>query len=272
MIVKDFSTFLDDKGEVPLTERMRATIKYGSNWYTDIQSQELVIDRLQSALDDDFILLRNFHLPGLEVPIPVTLVGPSGIQVIYTSSVKGIYQAKGELWLAMGSGARRFREAKPNLINRCILLAQAVSRHLERFDYGSTSVDAVNVFTDPGIHVDTKKPATRIVMIDALDRYIAKLSTEASVLSVETVQKVVDVLVNPPAPEFGDTYDPVGGQELEAAFATTTTASGVNVTEVKIPGGGSVRFSNRQWIVLGALLLANVLVLVFLLLIVLFYV
>jgi hypothetical protein len=272
MIVKDFSTFLDENGEVPLTERMRATIKFGSNWYTDIQSQELVIDRLQSALDDDFILLRNFHLPGLEVPIPITLVGPSGIEVIYTSSVKGIYQAKGELWLAMGSGARRFREAKPNLINRCLLLAQAVSRHLERFEYGNTSVDALNVFTDPGIHVDTKKPATRIVMIDALDRYIAKLSTEASLLSVETVQNIVEVLINPPAPEFGNVYDHEDSQELSAAFATTTTSSGANVTEVRLPGGRSVRFSTQQWLILGALLLANVLVLVFLLLIVLFYV
>lgn len=271
MIIKDFSTFLDDQGDIPLTERMRSTIKYGSSWYTDIQSQELVIARLHEALDDDFVLLRNFNLPGLEVPIPITLVGPAGVQVIYTSSVKGIYQAKGESWSAMSGGARRFKESKPNLVTRCILLAQAVQRHLERYEYGHIQIDPVNMFTDPGIHVDTKSPATRIVMIDALDRYIAKLPVATSPLSVDTIQKVVDVLVNPPVPEFGSEFD-IDGGELEAAFASPSAPSGSKVTEVRIPGGYSVRFSTRQWLMLGGLLAVNFIVLFLLLLIILFYV
>ncbi|HJS30034.1 MAG TPA: hypothetical protein VJ768_10455 [Anaerolineales bacterium] len=272
MIVKDFSTFLDDKGEVSLTERMRGSIKYGSTWYADVQSQDLVISRLQSALDDDYILLRNFNLPGLEVPIPITLLGPTGLQVIYTSSIKGIYQAKGELWLAMSSGARRFRESKPNLVNRCLLLAQAVMRHLERYEFGGLNVDAVNVFTDPGIHVDTKNPATRIVMIDALDRYIASLPNAVSVLTAEKVQKITDVLVNPPTPEFGTQYEAGEDREIEEAFASPQKQAASKVTEVKIPGGKSLRFTARQWLMLGVLMFSTVCSLAFFLLVILFYV
>jgi hypothetical protein len=272
MIVKDFSTFLDEKNEVSLTERMRGTIRYGSTWYTDIQAQELVITHLQSALDDNFILLRNSTLPGLDVPIPITLIGPPGVQVIYTSSIKGIFQAKGELWLSMGSGARRFREAKPNLVNRCLLLAQAVRRHLERFEFGNVPIDAVNMFTDPGIHVDTKNPATRIVMIDALDRYAASLPKATNMLTVETVQKVVDVLVNPPLPEYGPAYGAGGDQDIQQAFASPRSRSGSGTTEVKLPGGRNVRFTNRQWVVLGGLFITNLVIITCLVLIALFYV
>jgi hypothetical protein len=272
MIVKDFSNFLDDKGEVSLTERMRGSIKYGSTWYADIQSQDMVISRLQSTLDDDYILLRNFNLPGLEVPIPITLIGPTGLQVVYTSSIKGIFQAKGELWLAMSSGARRFRESKPNLVNRCLLLAQAVLRHLERYEYGGINVDAVNVFTDPGIHVDTKNPATRIVMIDALDRYVASIPKAAAVLTVEKVQNLVDVLVNPPQPEFGSQFEPEDGLEIEEAFATPRQQAGAKVTEVRVPGGRSLRFTAKQWLMLGGLMFTTVCSLAFFLLVILFYV
>ena len=39
MIVKDYSAFVDEKGEIPLVERIRGTLKYGSSWYADIQAQ-----------------------------------------------------------------------------------------------------------------------------------------------------------------------------------------------------------------------------------------
>ena len=93
MNIIDHSSFVDDKGEITFVERIRGTLRHGSSWYADMQAQETVVSRLENALDDSFTLIRNHILPGLDIPIPLTLVGPSGVHVIYASGIKGIYQA-----------------------------------------------------------------------------------------------------------------------------------------------------------------------------------
>jgi hypothetical protein len=262
MIIKDYSSFVDEKGEIPLVERIRGTLKDGSSWSADIQGQEHVIARMQSLLDDQYILLRNLVLPGLDVPIPLILVSRAGIQVIYVSAVKGIYQAKGEMWQVMNTNSRRFRPSRPNIINRTLLLTQAVSRHLERYEFGYVPLDAVNIFTDPGVHVDTKGPATRIVMVDALDRFIANLPQTVATVSAADTNKIADLLTNPPSL--------VGAQgvssseedrRIQEAFSIPRSAPVyTDATEVNIPVLGPVRFSNRQWLLLGGLVLIDVIV------------
>jgi hypothetical protein len=263
MIVKDYSSFKDEKGEIPLVERIRGTLKDGSSWFADIQGQEHVISRMQSLLDDQFILLRNLVLPGLDVPIPLILISRAGLQVISVSAVKGIYQAKGELWQVMNTNSRRFRPSRPNIINRALLLTQAISRHLDRFDYGYVPLDAVNIFTDPGVHVDTKGPATRIVMIDALDRYIANLPQSVNTLSAADANKIVDLLTNPPSlPGARGAASSEEDRRIQEAFSIPRSGPvSSNMTEVQVPILGSLRFSNRQWLLLGGLVIIDVIVL-----------
>lgn len=257
MIVKDFSTFVDEKGEIPLVERIRGTFRFGGSWYGDIQAQETIINRLQNALNDEFILLRNLTLPGLEVPIPIVLAGPTGVQTIYGSSLKGIFQAQGEQWRVMNTNSRRFREAKPNLINRAMLLNQAISRHLEENELGNVPVEPVLIFTDPGVHVDNKGPAARIVMIDALDRYAASLASAPSVIAVEKVQSIVSLLTTPARKQVQDVEE---ARRIREAFTVRRPAAlPANVTEVNVPVVGPLRFTNRQWAVLGALFAINIL-------------
>ncbi len=263
MIVKDYSSFVDEKGEIPLVERIRGTLKDGSSWFADIQGQEHVISRMQEMLDDRFILLRNLTLPGLDVPIPFILISRAGLQIIYVSAVKGIYQAKGELWQVMNTNSRRFRPAKPNLINRALLLTQAVNRHLERYNFGHVPLDAVNIFIDPGVHVDTKSPATRIVMVDALDRFIANLPQAVETVSAADANKIVDLLTNPPS--LGGVRSGASAEEdrrIQEAFSIPRSSPVYsNATEVNIPVLGPIRFSNRQWLLLGGLVLIDVIVL-----------
>lgn len=263
MKVIDYSPFLDERGEVPLTERIRGTLRYGSSWYTDIQAQDTVIRHLQSALDDSFILLRNHTLPGLDVPIPLVLVGPVGLQVIYATGTKGIFQAKDDEWLAMAANSRQFRPTRPNLINRALLLSRALERHLRRCGFEVEDIEPVLVFTDPGVHVDTKGPAARIVMIDALDRYAANLGNAEERFTAETVDKVVGLLTNPPPlPDIAEGEEGDEDRMLQQAFGMRTYShpSG-NSTEVMVPYVGPVRFTNRQWLILGILVVVNVIVL-----------
>ena len=272
MIVKDYSAFVDEKGEIPLVERIRGTLKFGSSWYSDIQAQEMIIERLSTALNDEYIALRNLVLPGLDVPIPVVLIGPAGVKIIYVSAVKGIYQAKGEQWSVMNTNSRRFRPSRPNLITRALLLSQATLRHLERQELTNIPLDSINFFSDPGIHVDTKNPATRIVMIDALDRYIASILQSPPVITTERVQKVVDVLTRPPSPLAGTGLSSEEDLRIQEAFSVPRAGPvDSNLTEVTIPVLGAVRFTNRQWLVLLAMVMLNVLVIAAAVLVFLFY-
>ncbi len=270
MIIKDLSTFLDEKGEINLVERIRGTFRYGSIWFADMQAQELIIKRLKPALDDEFTLIRNLNLPGLDVSIPLILVGPPGVQVITASALKGIFQAKGEQWRVMNTTSRRFRLAKPNLVNRSLLLAQAVARNIKQAGFESVPVEPVVIFSDPGVHVDTKSPATRIVMSDAIDRFAASIATAPAVTPVEDLHQIVTGLVSPTRQPRST--DPEEERRIQEAFGLTRpTAAPSATTEITVPVLGSLRFTNRQWLILAAMVVVDVLVLAGLVLLTLFY-
>ncbi len=52
----------------------------------------------------------------------MVLVGPTGIQVIYASALKGVYRAKNDTWSVMDNRSHRFKPAQPNLIARTLLM------------------------------------------------------------------------------------------------------------------------------------------------------
>jgi hypothetical protein len=262
MKINEYSPYLDEKGEIPLVERIRNTVRFGSSWYADQQSQETITSRLQMALDDSFLLLRNLTLEGLDVPIPLILVGPTGVHVIYPSSLKGIYQVNADQWRVMDTGSKRFKLARPNLINRSLLLSRAVERHLERCGYKSPLIEPLIVFTDPGVHVDTKRPAVRTVMVDALDRFSSGLAQQEGVVSPENVRKVVKLLTNPPADLIAAGGRTEEDRLLQKALTSRSASTGPGgAAAIDVPFLGPISFSSRQWIVLGVLAFLNVVLL-----------
>ncbi len=262
MKINEYSPYLDEKGEISLVERIRNTVRFGSSWYTDQQAQDTITNRLQMALDDSFILLRNLTLEGLEVPIPLILVGSTGVHVIYPSSLKGIYQVNADQWRLMDAGSKRFKLARPNLINRALLLSRAVERHLERCGYQPPLVEPLIIFTDPGMHVETKRPAVRTVMVDALDRFASGLAQQEGIVSPENVRKTVKLLVNPPPDLIGAGERTEEDRLLQKALTSRSAGTGPGGTpEIEVPFLGPISFSSRQWIVLGVLAFLNVVLL-----------
>jgi hypothetical protein len=145
-------------------------------------------------------------------------------------------------------------------------------RHLERQELVNIPLDSINFFSDPGIHVDTKSPATRIVMIDALDRYVASILQSPPVITAERVQKVVDVLTRPPSPLAGSGLSSEEDLRIQEAFSVPRAGPvDSNLTEINVPVLGAVRFTNRQWLVLLLMVLVNVVVLAAVVLLFLFY-
>ena len=96
-------------------DRIKGTFQLGFTWISEMKSQEVLIAHLNRVLDKQFTLLRNVPLPDGGVTIPLILLGPHGVTVIYNSPLRGIYRAQGDSWEIMDNRMRNFKPTKPTL-------------------------------------------------------------------------------------------------------------------------------------------------------------
>jgi hypothetical protein len=163
---------------------------------TDMEAQDQVMMRLERVLGEEFTLIREIKIPGLGTPIPMALVGPPGIYVIYASSVKGSFRARGDSWLKLDNSGN-MRNAKPNLPHRTRLYAEAIHKFLIQNEATATEAEAVLMFSQPEAFVENIKAPIRMVMADGLESYAGSLRLLNPVLSSEECQDVVRLLSNP---------------------------------------------------------------------------
>ncbi|MCD6400721.1 MAG: hypothetical protein J7L73_02215, partial [Anaerolineales bacterium] len=196
MNIIDFSPYKSEDGKISLSDRIKNSLKFGFSWYAEMKAQQLVVKRLAKVLDNKFTLIQNAILPDLDIPIPIILVGPPGVTVIYTNTIKGIYQAKGEVWSVLNSRSHNFKPKKPNLLTRTKLMARAVSMYLTHLDFlkKQGQVDGVIIFSNPGADVDTLRPIIRIVLSDAIEYFASSLIQSPQKLSIEEIHKVVEYI------------------------------------------------------------------------------
>ena len=194
MRVIDKSPYRDENGSIGLNDRMRGIWKFGLAWNKETQAQDVLSDRLQVQLDNNYTLIRDVVLPGLNIPIPMVLVGPTGIRIFYTSGVKGIFHAKETSWFEMDNRSRNYRPAQPNLIKRTALMSRALLAFLTSKGYQVEKIEPVLYFSDPSVHVDAKHPVARIVLTDGADRYIENFSMDVQHLDIADVMRISDTL------------------------------------------------------------------------------
>jgi hypothetical protein len=198
-IIDQTPLFNHETGEISILDRGKALMKYGTNWIKEVEAQKQIIDVLGGVLDRNFTLLRNITPPSLEASFPLILVGPAGVFVMYVTPLTGMFRAKGDQWGTISRNA--FKNEKPNLMTRTERMARAVQVFLRRQGYAEiTSVDAILLFSDPSVHVDSIRPIIRVVMRDALERFAISLTQARVVLSTESVQDIIDRILNPPKP------------------------------------------------------------------------
>ena len=160
-----------------------------------------VLPLFEKSLDRKYTLLRNITLPGLDACIPIILVGPAGIYVCVVTDKAGMYRAKGDQWGIISGEI--FKPDKINLVTRTEQFARAVQVYLQnqgRFDI--PGVEPVLLCTNPSIHVDSIRPIVRIVLRDALERFIISISEISPVIGQDIVIKVVDFITNPVSTQF----------------------------------------------------------------------
>jgi hypothetical protein len=191
--------FNNETGEISILDRAKAMLKYGGNWIKEVEAQKQVIIVLGNALDRNYTLLRNVTPPGLEASFPLVLIGPTGVFVMYVTSLTGIFRAKGDQWGTITGNT--FKNEKPNLLTRTERMARAIQVFLQRQGYSEiTSVDAILLCSDPSFNVDSIRPIIRVIMRDALERFAISLTQARVVLSPESVQDIIGRLLNPPKP------------------------------------------------------------------------
>ncbi len=211
MKVYDKTSLQNEKGEVGILARVRGTLKYGFRWYPELEAQKLVITKLDRLLERGYVLIRNFTLPKSEIIIPLILIGPGGVQVIYVTHVKGFFEAKGNEWNTVKEG--RAQPASINLISRVLRLSRAFQVYLQRQKIDlPCPVDPVLIAANPGAHLEALRPVVRVVKSDAINAFAASVLQSSPVLRTDYIHDLADHIINPRPP---------GEKPLQAAPQST---------------------------------------------------
>lgn len=223
MRVIERSDYRDEEGAISLENRVSGTLKFGLQWYGEMQALDTATQRLSKTLGSEHVLIRSLTLPGTELIVPLTLISPQGVRVIMPTALRGIFRAKGDEWLTFDGRARRFKRTRPNLQHEVSEMAQAVHSYLRGQGFPLPEVEAVLIFTSPRTHVDTARPTTRIVLADAIDHFAANLQQFQPIMDRDDIDALVHTLTKPSVqeakaskpPEFVDAIEPGILQALE---------------------------------------------------------
>jgi hypothetical protein len=194
MKIIDTTPFKGPDGQISAVDRVRAIAKYGSSWYSDVQAQDATAALLGRQLDRTYTLLVNPLLPGTDVFMPLVLVGPAGVYLIYVTNERGVFRAKGDEWGTLSG--ERFTPAKVNLLTRTARLAQGLGKFLERQGIPLV-VEPVLLAMNPGMHIDSVRPLIRVVMSDAVERFAIGVTQASRTLTLETAAAIVDRIQKP---------------------------------------------------------------------------
>lgn len=251
------------------------SIRFGNSWREAELAKEKIIKYLQGVLNNRFFMLLEVQLEGYEEPIPVIIVGPTGIQVINISAVQGVFRGKEDSWQELDTRKNQYVPAKPNLISRTAGMARSIETYFERRGFALGTEPAL-IFTSPGIHVELESPKVRVILADSLQRFVNQLVQGELVLDSAEVQNIVDVL-NTTMREF-DGENILAIEQDEFDYKDEYGIDGVSrIPTVDVakfdkisPYIQQMPFSSRQWAALGVLVLFNVVVLAVLAAVILF--
>lgn len=181
-----------------LLERVQAWAPF---WFTEKLAHERLVARLNRDLDNRFLLLKNLPLGDSPEVTPYILIGPPGLVVLNVSTQKGIYRARDESWWELSKTSRRYQPARHNLIRQTMGLTQRFKTFLEQQSLPCPVLLPVLLFIDPGVHVETSRPAVRIVLADGIKNLIANLLQNDDVLAPNQIRVLADFLDRAARPE-----------------------------------------------------------------------
>lgn len=240
------------------------------------QSQEIensVIQALQKRLDHRFVCLSNFYPRDATQTPALILIGPQGVYLFRISTIKGIYRAAGDSWEELDARSKKFVQLKTNLLSETLQMSNRLDRELATTSIDLPITEPIVFFANPGAHVDAEQPVVRILLVDALDRFLSSLMRLPQVLEKEQIENLVTALQQKRLPrraeisEFNE-RDIFSLQDSEGK----QTKQGPSIPKPVFQEPGvlkKLQFSRRQWIILGTLTFVTIVILVALVLVIL---
>jgi len=196
MKIIDKTPLLDEKGNLGPIQRVQGMLQFGFGWPNELQAQNAIIKFFGSQLEKGYTLIRNMPLGESGIMVPIILMGPTGIYVIEVLSLKGRYEAKGDAW-NIESGDQ-YKPAPVNIIQRTIRMARALQAYIERQGVKiPVAIEPVLIAGDPGLHIESVRPAIKVMMIDGIKSFVSGLATGKPVLRSELVYDFTERILNP---------------------------------------------------------------------------
>lgn len=197
MKILDKTPFRTESGEIDIVGRVRGSLSHGLSWYARIQAQNVVIAILEKVLGDKYVLVRNATLVDTEIELPLVLVGPQGVFLINVVHERGVYRAKDDEWGTVRG--EQFVPAAINQVKRTQKLARVLQVYLDRAGFKDMLiVDPILMSADPGTHIESTRPAVRIIMSDALERFAISINQGRAILNGEAVHGIVKTILTGP--------------------------------------------------------------------------
>jgi hypothetical protein len=223
-------------GEVRSTssgDRIRGIWKFGLSWDRDIQAQSTLIRNLGKSLDSKYTLVNNVALPSFALPVPVVLVGPTGVRTFYVSGADGIFRYREDVWYELDHRSQSYKLSRPNLVRRTELMSRAIDEYLFTKGFYLEETESVLFFAHPGVHVDTPDSPVHLLYADGVEGYASGLKQEDVVLDPIERERITELLTNSrPAP-------PKVNENLRSLVPPKETV-----------GVGEVRMKPWQWVVI----------------------
>jgi hypothetical protein len=231
MKIIDKTPFQDANGNISIVARTQGTLKYGLNWFSELEAQKAVIAQLDRSLEKGFVLLRNFTLPNSEIVIPMILIGTGGIWVIYVTPAKGHFEAKGDQWNIINDNGKS-QPASINLIARIVQLTNVFQKYLKIQKIDVTNpVESVLIASDPGAQVESVRPAARVVRSDAIKQFASSLVQARPIWSPEYIHALADQLINPRPPSEMP-VEPEPAPRANSVFTSSDESTSFNSNEL----------------------------------------
>ena len=200
MKIIDKTPLLDEKGELTLAQRIKGMFQYGFSWPNELNGQKAIITFFDRQLEKGYTLIRNLSLGQSGIMVPMILLGPTGIHVIQVIFLRGRYEVRGDTWNV--EAGEKFKPAPVNLVQQTMRMAHAVQAFIERQGVKlPVSPEPVLIAGEPGLHIETVRPAVRAVMIDGIKSFVTGLTSASIVLSAEQVFDYTERLLNPRVPK-----------------------------------------------------------------------
>jgi len=255
MIIKDLTEFQSSEGKVTFTGKISAILKYGFSWRKERENQENIIRVIEDIIGNECILLRSVKLPNEEKLIPLVLISPSGLTVLNPKNLTGTFQAKDDTWREMDR-VGDLVSVEPNPIRETLSYTRAIQKYFEEHNLKDIPFESVLAFNSTAIHVDSRDSAVRVLLSDAIKNFAHQVEAYSPNLSRQEKKRCAQLLIKPRSPSYSPP-SPQREYSPQSPAASPKAIQGLN-SILKM-----LKFSKRQWILLGFFLSAEILLLIF---------